>query len=299
MSGNQHVSRSLAAAAALTQPDAAIFWWEEESSLAVSDFRMPTECCYLFRGALLHPPNQEFRPEFSCYHSDWCGFRKISPSLYHPICSVSDSRPVREYFFKKAGSWCPVHFENWKNYMILTSIVLEFLEAFLLWGWMFVYTCESMWHRTMKILEEQQYAQCLLKKVKSLILLKDLCRIYCHGDWKLQSTAWAFYSSVLRNLAMQRGAKFLAIPSLPISSCPPYYLKYISWLKGYCRDLLKKQWAPLHCLFGFWRALGVHPTLFAPTFCCSSPPLQLCWGRGGCFLFPVGMLSVMLWVRGF
>lgn len=41
--------------------------------------------------------------------------------------------------------------------------------------------CESMGHRTIKILKGQKYAQCmsvvLLKKVESLILLKDLCRI--------------------------------------------------------------------------------------------------------------------------
>lgn len=50
-----------------------------------------------------------------------------------------------------------------------------------------VHICETVGHRTMKILERQDHTQCLstvtLKKVKSLILLKDLCRIYCHGDW--------------------------------------------------------------------------------------------------------------------
>lgn len=50
-----------------------------------------------------------------------------------------------------------------------------------------VHICETVGHRTMKILEGQDHTHCLstvtLKKVKSLILLKDLCRIYCHGDW--------------------------------------------------------------------------------------------------------------------
>lgn len=47
---------------------------------------------------------------------------------------------------------------------------------------MYVYIYEPMGHGTMKILEGQDYTQCLStvlsKKAKSLISLKELCSIY-------------------------------------------------------------------------------------------------------------------------
>lgn len=72
---------------------------------------------------------------------------------------------------KKDGSWCPVPFENWQNYMMAEP---SFSEAFVVWGSVYVSICEPMGHRTMKILEEQGYTQglsaVLLKKAKLLIL---------------------------------------------------------------------------------------------------------------------------------
>lgn len=63
-----------------------------------------------------------------------------------------------------------------------TSAVLAFSEAFVLRGSMYVYIYEPMGHGNMKILEGQDYTQCLptvlSKKAKSLILLKELCSIY-------------------------------------------------------------------------------------------------------------------------
>lgn len=135
---------------------------------------------------ILHPSNQEFRPEFSCCDSDQLGFRKISPSLYHQICSVAYSS-----LWVKASS---------KELAIGVQCILKTGKT--IWwqnkncSWTFrsicatrmnVCICESMGHRTMKILEGQKHTECvsvvLLKKVEFLILLKDLCRIYCHGDW--------------------------------------------------------------------------------------------------------------------
>lgn len=63
---------------------------------------------------------------------------------------------------------------------------LVFLKTFFfLWGSIHALICESMGHRTVKILDRQDNTKCLsavlVKKAKPLILLKDLCRTYCLG----------------------------------------------------------------------------------------------------------------------
>lgn len=76
--------------------------------------------------------------------------------------------PNLQNFWLKACEWMLLH-KSWqlessafwklaKLYDGRTSIALEFSAAFVLWGSMFVYICESMGHRTMKILKGQEYA---------------------------------------------------------------------------------------------------------------------------------------------
>lgn len=133
-------------AAALIQHDAAVFWREEESPLALSDWGCrQSQCCYLYRGVLLHPQTQEFRPGSSCHRSDWRGLRKISPSLYQHVCSVSDSRPMSECFFTKEGDWCPVHFGNWQNYMMAEQALFLLFRKHLCYEDQCMYTFMSLW----------------------------------------------------------------------------------------------------------------------------------------------------------
>ena len=148
---------------------------------------LQSHCSHAYSRVLPHPQTQELKAGSSCHRGDWHGSRKISPPLYQRVCRVSESRPVSECFFRKDRNWCPVHFENWQNCMTAEAALPLIFQKHLCWGSMYLHICEPMGHGTVKMLAGQDYTRCLstvlLKKAKSLILLKDLCRICCHGDW--------------------------------------------------------------------------------------------------------------------